>query len=39
MTQQETRPNEKHLFVNDGPDPLLYLTITAPHRVPEDSHY
>lgn len=34
-----TKPHEKHAFINDGDDELVYLIITAPCWVPEDSHY
>ncbi len=34
-----TKPNEKHSFINDGSDDFIYLIITAPYWIPEDSHY
>ncbi len=34
-----TKPNEKHEFINDGEDEFIYLIITAPFWIPEDSHY
>ncbi|WP_412470961.1 cupin domain-containing protein [Halobacteriovorax sp. RT-2-4] len=34
-----TKPNEKHAFINDGNDEFIYLIITAPYWVPEDSHH
>jgi mannose-6-phosphate isomerase-like protein (cupin superfamily) len=33
-----TKPNERHSFVNDGNEDFIYLIITAPFWVPEDSH-
>lgn len=33
-----TKPNEKHSFINEGEDDFIYLIITAPYWVPEDSH-
>lgn len=33
-----TKPNEKHKFKNTGERELVYLVITAPRWIPEDSH-
>lgn len=33
-----TKPNEKHKFINDGDCEFIYLIITAPYWIPEDSH-
>ena len=30
-------PLEKHQFINNGPDPIRYLVITAPCWIPQDS--
>jgi mannose-6-phosphate isomerase-like protein (cupin superfamily) len=34
-----TKPNEKHAFLNDGDEDFVYLIITAPYWIPEDSHH
>lgn len=33
-----TKPNEKHRFKNTGDSELVYLVMTAPRWIPEDSH-
>lgn len=33
-----TKPKEKHSFINDGKVDFIYLIITAPYWIPEDSH-
>jgi mannose-6-phosphate isomerase-like protein (cupin superfamily) len=33
-----TKPFERHKFINDGNEEFIYLIITAPYWIPEDSN-